>query len=231
MSELSLLVPAPTDLVVDARCLQDANLSARGVGSHAASLLAGGQSMTEVHRAFRFVGLVDRTLPALAPDHRALFAELRSVAYDTTVPGPVLFSPSPMTHDPFFVARLQNRPRGLAVALVYDFIPFDEPDHYLGDTADRLAYYARLARLRHYDLLFPISEYTRARLEAVMPSATRRVVVTGVALRDTMRMGVVGPNDGREYILVPSGDDWRKIPTWWCGRMRPALFCGNRVSG
>jgi glycosyltransferase involved in cell wall biosynthesis len=212
MSELSHLVPVPTDLVVDARCLQDPGFSRRGVGSHAASLLAGGQSMTEVHRAFRFVGLVDRTFPALAPDHRALFAELRSVAYDTTVPGPVLFCPSPMTHDPFFVARLQNRPGGLAVALVHDFIPYDEPDHYLGDAADRLAYYARLARLRHYDVLFPNSEYTRARLVAVVPGATRRVVVTGVALRDTMRMGVGGPNGGGEFILVPSGDDWRKNP-------------------
>lgn len=200
------------DFIVDARCLQDRGFAQRGVGSHTMSLLSGGLAMPEVRTAFRFVALADRTLPDLLPDHRLLFAELRNVAYDTGLTAPVLFSPSPMTHDPFFVARLQGRPGGIGVALVHDFIPHDQPDRYLRSVSERIAYYARLARLRHYDALFPNSEYTRGRLEAVVPNVPSLIVVTGVALRDTMCTSIGDPTEDRRFILLPSGDDWRKNP-------------------
>ena len=200
------------DLIIDARCLQEPAFAQRGVGSHAASLLVGGLRMPDVQRAFRFVALVHPALPALTSNLDLLFAETRNIAYETPLSEAVLFAPSPMTHDPFFVSRLQDRPRGSAVALIHDFIPYDEPDRYLPTASDRVAYYARLARLRHYDALFPNSQTTRARLEALVPGVAQRVAVTGVALRDTMCVSLGSPIGSARSILIPSGDDWRKNP-------------------
>ena len=99
-------------LIVDARCLQDSAFALRGVGVHAAALLAAGCARADVARRFRFVALTDPKLPSLAPKYRAFFAEIRTTAYlPNGRPGRVVFfSPSPMTHSPIPIARLLLQP-------------------------------------------------------------------------------------------------------------------------
>lgn len=202
------------DLIIDARCLQDPAFARRGIGSHAAGLIAGGRARTDIRAACRFVALTDPALPALADDFRTLFDDNRVVAYRQATERCIFLQPSPMTHDPLWVARLLADPSVPSIALVYDFIPHDFPQRYLTNAATRVHYYASLASLRLYDGLLAISEATRLQLESWVAHRASLVAVTGVALRPSMLPQHNPPPTRRalQRILVPSGEDWRKNP-------------------
>ena len=149
------------------------------------------------------------------PEHRSLFAEIRTTAYEPASSRVMFFEPSPMTHDPLFAARFQGRWEWPSAAVVYDFIPHDFPENYLAQIGDRVRYSAQLLRLSHYDTLFPISGYTHRRLNALGAAEGAQVAVTGVALRDAMHPRCheqSRPEGALRRILVPVGDDWRKNP-------------------
>jgi glycosyltransferase involved in cell wall biosynthesis len=203
------------DFIVDTRCLQDPSFSHRGIGSHAASLLAGGLRMERVARQFRFVALVDPSLPDLSSANRQLFEEIRITPYRRPgSPECLFFEPSPMTHDTHRIARLQNRSNSVSVACVYDFIPHEFPEHYLTSPDSRVFYYSRLSALRNYHALFPISESTRRRLTSLLGSRPIPSFTTGVALRELFheQPTQAPPSFALRRILVPSGSDWRKNP-------------------
>jgi glycosyltransferase involved in cell wall biosynthesis len=202
-------------LIVDARCLQDTSFAPRGVGQHAASLLAAGCARADVARRFHFVALTDPTLPPLEPKYRAFFAEIRTTAYLPNGPGRVVFfSPSPMTHSPMPIARLLLQPGTFCAAVVLDFIPHDLPGQYLDDPTAHIAYSTALAWLARYDLFMPISAYSDRRLREILDIDTERSRVTGVAVRSSL----LPPNGSaptpwsgcRPEIVVTAGDDARK---------------------
>ncbi|MFZ0591182.1 MAG: glycosyltransferase [Bryobacteraceae bacterium] len=121
-----------------------------------------------------------------------------------------------MTHDPRFSLRFQNHPSVLRAAVLYDFIPLDWPG-YLVTAADRIAYLARLARLKTFDLFFPISEYTAWRASELLGVPRSRIHVTGACVRRSLyeirnRLDrVSSPYDCSEpYFVTLGGDDRRK---------------------
>lgn len=119
----------------------------------------------------------------------------------------MFLSPAPFSPDQNFCARLLTDPRVRKAACVYDFIPYDEPERYLREPVARLEYLASLAWLRRYDLFFPISVPTDARLKALFGPV--KSIVTGVGLPpflDTL------PQATPRHILVIGGDDARKNP-------------------
>jgi glycosyltransferase involved in cell wall biosynthesis len=208
------MISAMRDLIIDARCLQDPAFARRGIGSHAAGLIAGGRARADIRTACRFVALTDPALPALTEDFHALFDDVRVVAYRHASAQTIFLQPSPMTHDPLWVARLLADPNVPSIALVYDFIPHEFPQRYLTNSVTRVRYYASLASLRLYDGLLAISEATRLQLESWVAHRALLVAVTGVALRSSM-LPQSNPLPARRAlgrILVPSGEDWRKNP-------------------
>ena len=136
------------------------------------------------------------------------------VAYQGAGADAVFLQPSPMTHDPLWVARLLADSQVPSLALVYDFIPHDYPQHYLGDALTRVRYHACLVSLRLYDGLLAISDATRAQLIRIAAPRADLIAVTGVALRPALLPNGALPRASSELrrILVPSGEDWRKNP-------------------
>jgi glycosyltransferase involved in cell wall biosynthesis len=202
-------------LIVDARCLQDPAFALRGVGQHAAALLAGGCARADVARRFRFVALTDPELLPLEPKYRVFFAEIRTTAYLPNGPRRVVFfSPSPMTHSPMPIARLLLQPGTFCAAVVLDFIPHDLPGQYLDDPTAHVAYSIALAWLARYDLFLPISAYSDRRLREILGIDPGQSRVTGVAVRGSL----LPPNGWaptpwsgcRPEIVVAGGDDARK---------------------
>ncbi len=123
---------------------------------------------------------------------------------------------SPMTHDPRFSLRFQNHPGVLRAAVLYDFIPLDWPG-YLPTAASRIAYMAKLARLKHFHSFFPISEYTAWRLSELIGTPPSRIHVTGACVRRSLYEfrdclpAMPSPYDQREpYFVTFGGDDRRK---------------------
>jgi glycosyltransferase involved in cell wall biosynthesis len=207
---------AKISLVVDARCLQDPAFAARGVGHHAAAVLAAGLARADIAGRFQFVALTEPKLPPLEPKYRALFEQISTTAYlPNAGPGrAVFFSPSPMTHSPMPIARLLLQPDTLCAAVVLDFIPQDLPGQYLDNPTARLAYTTALAWLARYDLFLPISAFTDRRLREILGIDTGQSRVTGVAVRGSL----LPPNGSaptpwsgrRQEIVVAGGDDPRK---------------------
>jgi glycosyltransferase involved in cell wall biosynthesis len=184
-------------LIIDLRCLQDANYYERGIGNHARNIIR--------HAPGRFVGLIDPALPPLPPEMAALVPEVSPHAY---IPGAsVLLNPSPMSPDQNFLARLLTNPAVLKAACVHDFIPYDDQPHYLTHPINRLDYFSAMAWLKHYDVFLPNSVPTETRLRELYGNV--RGAVTGVALPPWV-LGVkpVAPR----HILMIGGDDWRKNP-------------------
>ena len=122
-------------VVVDGRCLQDLDYATRGVGQHVRALLRyrRRQSLGDLH----LTALLDRALPPLTAEDRALFEEKRTTAYVPAGERCVFLSTSPMTHSPLPMARLLMRPDVRRVALAYDFIPYDRPEQYLSSEVAR----------------------------------------------------------------------------------------------
>jgi glycosyltransferase involved in cell wall biosynthesis len=185
-------------LIVDLRCLQDPHHAERGIAGHTRSLLA--------HLPGPFIGLYDPALPPLPADIAARADALHPHGY-VPVEGGIFLNPSPMTANQVYLARLLRSPKLIKAAVVYDFIPHDEPARYLANPTVRLDYRASLAWLRSYDVLLPISEATATRLRQLYGDVPAHV--TGVALPDWV-LGIT-PAPPR-HVLMVGGDDERKNP-------------------
>lgn len=196
-------------ILADLRSLQDPNFAGRGIGSHAAGLLRGLR-----HGAaddVEIVGLVDPAFGPPAEEHRGL-CDATSPAFvppDATTPC-VFLALSPLTHDTLLPARLLDRGHVMPVAVVYDFIPAEHPDRHLPDAAARRAYAAALAWLPAYRAFFPISEPVAMGLERRLGVARRRIVVTGVAVREPFLAAAPPPPGDDDVILFVGGADRRK---------------------
>jgi hypothetical protein len=114
------------------------------------------------------IGLVDQGMGPLRASFRALVDEISPLANPSLQAGlNVFIDGSPMTHDLQFTIRLQYDRRLLRAAVLYDFIPLDWPG-YLPTVGSRIEYLAKLARVKYFDLFFPISKYTAGRLSALL---------------------------------------------------------------
>lgn len=204
-------------ILADIRPLQDPAYAGRGIGSHAAFLLRWLQERSLAPGGV--VGLVDPRLGPLAPDHAALCDEIRPAFVCDRIDEPSLFlSLSPLTHDSLLPARLLDRPYVLSLAAVYDFIPLEFPDRYLGQRDALFTYAAAFKWLGAYRGFLPISEHCGADLVRRLGIAADRVSVTGVALRDHFarllrgEAAVPGRPTGAadESILFVGGADPRK---------------------
>jgi glycosyltransferase involved in cell wall biosynthesis len=190
----------PSRLIIDMRCLQNPDYAERGIGNHARCLVT--------HAPAPFTGIVDPHLPPLPEDLKTLAATLSPHAYlPHTAPGAIFLNPSPMGPDQNFLARLLRAPAITKAACIHDFIPFDNQATYLTHPATRLDYFAAMAWLRRYDVFFPNSDDTNARLRALYGPVAAHV--TGVALPPWMDN--LAPEPPR-HILMIGGDDPRKNP-------------------
>lgn len=197
-------------IVVDGRCLQDPNYTTRGIGQHVRALLRsrhryGGSDLL-------LTAVFDRDLSPLSREDSELFDDRRTTAYLPAGESCAFLSASPMTHSPLPMARLLMRPDVRCAAIVYDFIPYDEPQRYLSSEAARLGYATCLAWLRRFDHFMPISRYTAQRLQTLLDVEARRCTVTGVSVRESLLPnGSEGQPPG-DYLLVVGGGDPRKNP-------------------
>ncbi len=187
-------------LIIDMRCLQDPLYAERGIASHAWCAVR--------HAPAPFIALIDPALPPLAPELAVLPARFETSGYIPGLSnGTVFLNPCPMGPDQALYARLLADERITKAALVYDFIPFDEPARYLHSPAARLDYFTAMAWLKRYDLFFPISQPAEARLKALYGDVTSHI--TGVALPAWLEgMTQAAP----KHILMIGGDDPRKNP-------------------
>jgi len=203
-------VPA---IVFDMRCLQDPNYAERGIGRHARGLL--------LHAArycrLPLVGLIDAGLPPIAPELRDVLNDTAPNAYAAAAaaefrPG-CFVSPSPMTHDPLWTARLMADARWLRASVVHDFIPRCEPDRYLPTDAARLHYAAQLNWLARSDIFAPNSQSTAQDLRTLMGIHAGDIVVTGCAIDPIFEQtGILTLDHSCRHILVVGGGDPRKNP-------------------
>ncbi len=192
-----------SSIAIDLRCLQDANYARRGIGRHALGLLR--HAPTGVTLA----GLIDPALPPLLAEARAAVATLHLNAYAAGAPA-CLVLPSPMTHDPLFVARPLTDPAVLRVAVIHDFIPRRAPERYLPGAVQRLGYATALRWLARCDLFAPNSQGSADDLAALLGVPAQRIAVTGCPL-DPAFEGVAAGQKGR-HVLVVGGADARKNP-------------------
>jgi glycosyltransferase involved in cell wall biosynthesis len=202
-------------IYADLRCLQDQDFQGRGIGYHTAALLRARRHSRLADS--KLVGLIDPRMAKLPSQFMEVVDEVTSSANPWLNGPPVVFiDGSPMTHDPRFSIRFQNHPNVLRAAVLYDFIPLDRPG-YLPTPAARIAYLARLARLKTFDLFFPISEYTAWRASELLGVPSSRFHVTGACVRRSLyeirnRLDTVpSPYDQSEpYFVTLGGDDRRK---------------------
>ncbi len=199
------------DVILDLRCLQDPEFAQRGIGRHAASLLRHARD-TPAIAGCRLIGLLDPKLPELPAGLRALLDGVRHTGYTGALQRPTaLVQLSPMTHDPLFVGRLLHHPAVRAAAVVYDFIPLDDPDRYLPGDAARLEYHIALRWLARYDAFLPISADAAGRLRALLGIRADEIHVTGASLDP--RFEAAAPASGAiRHLLVIGGSDPRKDP-------------------
>jgi len=204
-------------IYADIRPLQDPLYARRGIGSHAASLLAAARQWS-AGRA-RIVGLSDPELGALPDDHACLCdTVLPAFAAGGAAAPAVFLSLSPLTHDSRLPARLLDRPEILSCAVVHDFIPLEFPQHYLGRRETLLSYAAAMEWLPAYQFYFPNSAGCAAEVARRLGKKAEEIAVTGVALRPVfarLRAGQAGaPNRPQavagDYFLFVGGPDWRK---------------------
>jgi glycosyltransferase involved in cell wall biosynthesis len=196
------------DVVVDARALQEPEYAERGIGRLAASLLAHARGAAPELECARLIALVDPGLPPLSAPLRALFDAERGTADTGAMERKAWFvEPSPMTHDPLFVARLIAHPRVLSAAVVYDFIPLREPERYLAATGARISYHVALAWLARYRLHLAISLATAEDLARVLGRPGYQACVIGAPL-DPVFEG--GGSAERRHVLVAGGAEARK---------------------
>ncbi len=200
-----------TTVCIDMRCLQDPVSAERGIANHVRNIIGQARAVSAFARAARLVALTDPKLPPLADTLAGHFDEVRGNAYMPELAGPaVLLQPSPMGQPPLWLGRLMLNPAVRTAAIVYDFIPHDEPETYLPSTALRLGYRAQMMWLQRCALFLPISEATRRQLQQLLPPA-RRCVVTGAAINAAVVADAAAGAAGRaRHVLMVGGGDRRK---------------------
>ena len=172
------------DIVFNARCLQDPPYAERGVGQHARALV---EHMPQAP-GIRSVALTNSTLPQMAPELAALFAAVVPNAYAAMQGQPAAFvGLSPMIHTPLEIAPLLRAPDLPSVAVVYDFIPWAEPERSLARADDRLDYHTALAWLSRYGHFAPISQASADDLRHMFGVPAGRISVTGAQLDVSFR--------------------------------------------
>ncbi len=142
-----------------------------------------------------------------------------------------------MTHDTRFSVRFQNNPRFLRAAVLYDFIPLDWPG-YLETVPSRIEYWAKLARLRKFDLFFPISHYTAWRASELLGTSADRIHVTGASvrrslyeLRQRLDDSFLSYEKHEPYFLLVLAEDTRKNPEVAVKAVRHLnLLYGRRIA-
>ena len=195
------------NVIIDMRCLQSVDHAERGIPGHAGALLRLARATPAMANA-HIIGLIDHSLPPPNPDLAAVADRLRPNAYLPGLPpGSLFLNLSPMASGQVSLGRLLGDPHVTAAAILYDFIPMDEPARYLASPAARLAYRTALAWLRRYALFLPISAPTEGRLHTLFPGA--RSVVTGVPLA---LLTETEPPLPPAHLLMVGGDDPRKNP-------------------
>ena len=202
-------------IYADLRCLQDPGFARRGIGSHAAFLLAAARSLR--HGAVTIVGLADASLGSPPTEVAALCDHVQySFAPRCGEPAVFLWL-SPMTHDTRLVARFFDRPEILPCAVVYDFIPLLDPDRYLASRESLLAYAAAREWLAAARLFLPISTAVGDELVARLGVDSQSVEATGVALRGAFAAlqsgGMPAPRPAtapENYVMFVGGPDPRK---------------------
>jgi glycosyltransferase involved in cell wall biosynthesis len=202
-------------IYTDMRCLQDAAYRWRGIGYHTSALLRARRGSRFV--SWKTIGLVDPTMPSLYPEFTSLVDEISFSANPCRGASLRIFiDGSPMTHDPRFGIRFQKDESSIRAAVLYDFIPIDWPG-YLPTVTSRIAYLARLARLKDFDLFFPISDYTASRLSELVGANHDDVRVTGACvrrslyeLRDRLNVTTSPYDHPSPYFVTLGGDDTRK---------------------
>jgi len=201
-------------IFVDARCLQGINYSERGIGRHAQSLLRNIPSRSNS----RIVGIIDPEYPSLASSISSLFDSILPSAYAASVdskavnPANCYLSLSPMNHDPLAHARLLSTKELLKVSIIFDFIPWRNPDRHLPQTADRIAYVTALRWLTRYDLFAPISQSVGKDLQSIVNVDSANVNVTGCPVDVAFESLRHPKRKGPKHILVIAGGDPRKNP-------------------
>jgi glycosyltransferase involved in cell wall biosynthesis len=204
-------------LYVDLRCLQDPNYRVRGIGHHVAALLRA-RPQSEFSN-WKTVGLTDPRSPKLLHECSSLVDEVTSSVNPCCDDAPAVFiDGTPMTHDTRFSVRFLGHSAFLSAAVVYDFIPLDWPG-YLPTVVSRTNYLAKMARLRNFDLFFPISEYTAWRTSELLGVSHKRIHITGASVRNSVyelrdRFKAVSCTyDGSDpYFVIVLASDARKNP-------------------
>jgi len=197
----------PPTVIIDMRCLQDSRYIERGIAAHSRSAIL--RARDHLPPGSRLIGVIDVNLDPLPDDAAAAMDEIRPNAYLPDAGPAVFLNPSPMSPDQAFIARLLLAPNIRKVAMVYDFIPYEEPARYLTRPETRLDYMTAMAWLNRYDAFLPISQYTKDRLAALFALNGRPAVVTGVPLAPWLENAA--PRAPR-HVLVVAGDDPRKNP-------------------
>jgi glycosyltransferase involved in cell wall biosynthesis len=228
-------------IIIDLRCLQDAGYAERGIGQHVRNAMLRARAASGFAQAARMIGLVQEHLPDLPPDILAGLDEVRGNAYlPGLAAGSVFLNPSPMTHDQVFAGRLLLDPAVRKIAMVYDFIPYEQPEIYIPSGVPRLNYLTALAWLNQYDHYLPISEDTAGKIRAMLRNGGRPSTVTGVPIAAWLEGGRDSPQPPR-HILTIAGHDPRKNPELLIrahagsavlqGRKIPLVIGGNYPAG
>lgn len=187
---------------------------------------------------WKTVGLIDPRSPKLPYEIASVVDEVSASANPCCNGAPAVFiDGTPMTHDTRFSLRFQNHPAFFRVAILYDFIPLEWPG-YLPAVSNRIAYIAKMARLRKFDLFLPISEYTAWRLSDLLGVAQDRIRVTGASVRRSLyelrdRFETASsPYDRKEqYFLIVVADEPRKNPEVAVKAVRHLnLLYGRRIA-
>ncbi len=197
-------------ILVDARCLQDDAYRFRGIGQHAASVLREARAAFSSVGGVNLVGILDRDHSALEQEHAHLF-DLVGFSPTEADWADWYLALSPMTHSLVPMAHAFLRGSARQAAVIYDFIPLEAPDRYLGSRKARADYLTGLRWLSYFSLLLPISEHTSSSIAKYAPKATGVRQVTGVSVRNTLVTRIKGHAIASDpYMLVIGGGDARK---------------------
>lgn len=195
-------------LLIDARCLQDPSYRTRGVGRHASNLLNHARSF--LPDGSRIVALTDRLSDPLWPIHAELFDAVRTTAHASLRDWPDYFVQlSPMTHSPMPAASVLVKPKLVKAAVVYDFIPDQDPTRYFPTASLRIAYELARLWLEEYDAFFPISQSSSQDLLPFI-SGRQRIEVTGAPVDERFESAADGGDSPKTHILAVGGGDPRK---------------------
>lgn len=212
----------------DARCLQDFHYRYRGVGRHSAVVVGGFRSKLKQSR--QLVAVLDPALPSLPDEYQLLFDSVQFNGYAEPCRDDWFIQLSPMTHSPTRIARFLTRKMKCRAAIVYDFIPHDEPQRYLSDPAEKLRYEIRLAWLEKYDIFLAISQFSGDRLRDICGIQDQRIFNTGVAVRSTIiSKSKVNRATAQKIFMVGGGDSRKNTDIVVIAHAKSTLLQQSRI--